>query len=71
MITERDFSVKYEQHQDRLQEAERERLLKQIANECSGSTIWQDIGRWVTGKDNQEQDSSYFSTRSVCGGKSP
>lgn len=55
MITERDFSVQYEQHRDRLQEAERGRLLKQVANKSGKSILWQSIGHWVAGKDCQEQ----------------
>ena len=47
MLTDRDFTVKQEQHQAQLEQAERMRLIKQLSQTEGGSTLLQRLRQLV------------------------
>lgn len=53
MITDRDFTVKQEQHKDRLNRAERQRLREQINADKTKTTLWQRVSNLVSRHDKK------------------
>ena len=47
MLTDRDFTVKQEQHQAHLEEAERMRLIKELSQMEGGSTLLQKLRHFM------------------------
>ena len=47
MLTDRDFTVKQEQHQAQLEQAERMRLIKELSQTEGGSTLLQKLRHLV------------------------
>ncbi len=55
MITGRDFTVKQAQHQDRLNRAEKNHLIRQAVSKCKKPAIWQNVSNLVLGIDQKNQ----------------
>jgi hypothetical protein len=53
MITDRDVTVKQEQHRDRLNRAERQRRIEQMNGDKTKSTFWQQIGNLISRHDKK------------------
>ena len=53
MITERDITIKQEQHRDRLNRAERQRRLEQLKRDKTKTTLWQQVGNLIASHDKK------------------
>lgn len=69
MITGRDFTVKQEQHQDRLERAEKAQLIKQVMANRKKVATWLNAGRLVSGgHNNQPAGSTSHEVQPQAGG---
>lgn len=65
MITGRDLTVQQMQREDRLNQAEQERLLKQLATKDEKTSLWQGLNKLFAQENQPKQGRSRLAKESV------
>lgn len=65
MITGRDVTVQQMQHEDRLRQAEQERLLKQLATKEEKTSLWQSLHKLLVSDNQPERGHSRLAKESA------